>query len=169
LGGTYEFRLRAFDNNGQPEAWPAGDIPEQSITFPTNCTPDVGEVDNTYQTAKPIFINSTLTRNFCQSGDVDWYRLDTSEWLNYMVSTTPKGLTGATVNLSVYAENGITLIKKITTTGLFNPTDLIFNATGQPYVYIKAESNTLNLAGNQVQYSIVVKRQYINWLPMIRQ
>ncbi|MGB4594898.1 MAG: M23 family metallopeptidase, partial [Anaerolineaceae bacterium] len=99
LGGTYEFRLRAFDNNGQPEAWPAGDLPEQSITFPTNCTPDVGEVDNTYQTAKPIFINSTLTRNFCQSGDVDWYRLDTSEWLNYMVSTTPKGLTGATVNL----------------------------------------------------------------------
>jgi hypothetical protein len=84
------------------------------------------------------------------------------------VSTAPKGATGATVNLSVYASNGTTLIKRVTTTGLFKPAEISFNANGQSYVFIKAESNNPNLAGNAVQYSIVVKRHYAIWLPLIR-
>lgn len=117
LGTTYEFRLMAFDNNGQAEAWPAGDAAEQSITFPATCTPDAGESDNTAQTAKPLLVNTVLNRNVCPGGDVDWYRLDTSGWSYYLLSTTPAGVTGATVNLSVYAANGIALLTKITLTG----------------------------------------------------
>jgi hypothetical protein len=151
MGTTYQFRLRAFDNNGQAEAWPAGDAAEHSI----------------YLTAKTLVVNSALTRNFCPTGDVDWYRLETSGWPHYLISTTPMGATGATVNLSVYAANGTTLSAKITAVGLFKPTNLFLNADGQSYVYIKAESNNPNMAGNAVQYSIVAQPQLANWLPLI--
>jgi hypothetical protein len=167
MGITYQFRLRAFDINGQAEAWPAGDAAEQSIAFPATCTPDAGEADSTYLTAKTLVVNSALTRNFCPTGDVDWYHLDTSGWPYYLVSTAPAGATSATVNLSVYAANGNTLLTKITAVELSKPTNLFLNADGHSYVYIKAESNNPNLAGNAVQYSIVAQPQLANWLPLI--
>lgn len=167
LGGTYEFRLRAFDANGQEEAWPANDLPEQTITFPATCAPDLGEPDNTAQTAKALALNTVLSRNVCPAGDADWYQLATTGWSYYLLSSSPAGASGATINLSVYASDGTTLLTRLITQGFAKPSNLFLNVDGHDTVYVKAESDSPNLAGNQAQYTLTAKRQIPVWLPLI--
>lgn len=167
MGKIYEFRLRAFDTNGQAEAWPADDAAEVSVAFPSICAADGGEPDDTSQTARLLEPGIAETRNFCPEGDVDWFEVDTADWPYYLVASTPLGEAGATVKVSVYASDAATLLAESNTPSFLEPTTLFANVGGQSHMFIKVEPTLGSATGTAAQYALVVKPQYAHWLPLI--
>lgn len=167
LGTTYEFRLRALDVNHQTESWPVGDVAEQTVTFPVSCIPDDGEEDDNYLSSELIPLGHLIIRNVCPRGDVDWFRLDTTAGQHYAVSTFPLGGAGASMNLSVFAADGITLVGESLINGWGTSNQLLFYAGEQPFVFLRAESAMSDIEGNAMQYSIQTSHRQVVFLPLV--
>lgn len=167
MGKIYEFRIRAFDINGQAEAWPAGDTAEVSVAFPSTCTKDDGEPDDTPQTARPLEPGIAQTSNLCPGADADWFMVDTTAWPYYLIASTPLGEAGAMVKVSVYASDASTLLVESNTPSSLEPTTLFANVGGQSHVFIKVEPTLGSPTGTAAQYALVIKAQHAQWLPLI--
>ena len=165
-GGSYSFRMRAIDNNGQPEAWPAGDAAEISLNTPATCVEDSAEQDDSTATAVFIDIGTEPHRNICGLGDADWFKFSSGDQERYfLVARTISG--GAAVKLSVYAADGITLLGGATAPAVNTNTSLGVMVPRNQTVYIKAEPAFANLTGTAVLFGMKVVPGYGLSLPII--
>ena len=165
-GGRYGFRMRAIDNNGQPEAWPAGDIAEVTINTPATCVEDSAEQDDDASTAVFISFGSEPQRSICGWGDADWFKFSSGDQERYMIFARSIGA-GAALKLSVYAADGTTLLGSATAPDLNTSTSLGVMVPKNQVVYIKAEPAFTNLTGTAVSYSMKVVPAYGMSLPFI--
>ncbi len=165
-GGSYGFRIRAIDNNGQAEAWPAADAAEITVTTPATCTEDSAEQDDSAATA--IFISPGVEhqRNICGLGDADWFKFVSGDQERYFLFARTIG-GGAAVKVSVYASDGSTLLGSATASAVNSSTGLGVMVPKNQTVYIKAEPAFTNLSGTAVLYGMKVAPGYGLSLPII--
>jgi hypothetical protein len=165
-GGSHGFRMRAIDNNGQAEAWPAGDAAEVTVTTPATCVEDAAEQDDSAATAVFISLGVEHQRNICGLGDADWFKFWTGEHERYFFfARTING--GAAVRVSVYAADGSTLLGSATAPAVNSSTSLGVMVPKNEIIYVKAEPAFANLTGTDVLYGMRVSPGYGYSLPII--
>ena len=108
-GGSYAFRLRALDANSQPEPWPADDAFETSATLPATCTPDSFEPDDVITQTRTLPLDVWAQGNLCGTGNPDWFQVEIEDAGDYFV-TAPSQYGGAAVSITVYPEDGETIL-----------------------------------------------------------
>jgi len=165
-GGTYGFRMRAIDNNGQAEAWPAGDAAEVTVTPPATCVEDGAEQDDSASTAVSINLGVEHQRNICGLGDADWFKLYTGDRDRLWLFSRSIGA-GAAVRVSVYAADGTTLLGSATASAMNTSTSLGVMVPKNQTVYIKATPAVTNLTGTAVLYGMKVTPGFGSALPLI--
>ncbi|MDO9087368.1 MAG: peptidoglycan DD-metalloendopeptidase family protein [Anaerolineaceae bacterium] len=165
-GSTYAFRLRALDINGQPEAWPANDAAEIFATLPATCTADTFEPDDVSLDAKELSFGQQAQRNLCGVADPDWFRVQFVEENDYMVRVASLN-GGAAVKISVYADNGVTLLASTQSPGIGQNAQVIFPAMAGFY-RIKVEPLVPNLMGTNAIYGITVSEGHVVYLPVVK-
>ncbi len=165
-GGSYGFRMRAIDNNGQVEAWPAGDAAEVTVTTPATCVEDAAEQDDTATAAIFINLGVEYQRNICGLGDADWFKFWTGDHDRYwFFARTIDG--GAAVRVSVYAADGATLLGSATAPAVNTSTSLGVIVPKNQTIYVKAEPAFTNLTGTAVLYGMKVSPGYGFFMPII--
>ncbi|MAT41880.1 MAG: hypothetical protein CL609_06030 [Anaerolineaceae bacterium] len=166
-GGTsYAFRLRAVDENGQVEAWPTGDNAETSVTFPSICTTDSSEPDNTSGQAKLINLGNIAQRNLCPAGDNDWFQITVQEGKYYQFNALSLN-GGAAVNLTILADDGTTILTSAQAPGLGLNLHHLYKAENNGVVFFKFTPLVTTLFGTQATYSVRVEEVIPIFLPMI--
>ena len=164
-GSTYAFRLRALDANSQPEPWPAGEAFETSATLPATCLPDGFEPDDDPTQAKTLPLGSSAQGNLCEAGNSDWFRVEIENESSYFViASSQQG--GAAVSLTVYTDDGVTILTSGQAPGVGQGTAVRFQAAAGSY-YIKVEPLTPNLMGTDAVYSIKVSEAKEIFLPLL--
>jgi hypothetical protein len=165
-GGSYGFRMRAIDANGQAEAWPAGDAAEVTVTTPATCVADAAEQDDSAATAVFISPGVEHQRDICGLGDADWFKFWTGDHDRYFIfARTING--GAAVRVSVYAADGSTLLGSATAPAVNSSTSLGVMVPKNEIIYVKAEPALANLTGTAVLYGMKVSPGYGYSLPII--
>jgi hypothetical protein len=165
-GGSYGFRMRAIDANGQAEAWPAGDAAEKTVITPATCVQDAAEQDDTAATAVFISLGVEHQRNICGLRDADWFKFWTGDHDRYFFfARTING--GAAVRVSVYAADGTTLLGSAIAPAVDSSTSLGVMVPKNQTVYVKAEPAFTNLIGTAVLYGMKVSHGYGSSLPII--
>ncbi len=165
-GGTYAFRIRAIDNNNQPEAWPAGEVFETSASMPSECIPDMFEPDDDISQPVKVFDGQPALRGLCPAGNPDWFEKTISEPGDYQLfASSVNG--GAAVKATVYAQNGTTILLSAQASGAGQDLNAInkFDAPGT--VYIKIEPLYSNLSGTEAIYELTLEKVFVSYLPMV--
>jgi hypothetical protein len=165
-GGTYGFRMRAIDINGQAEAWPAGDAAEVTFSTPATCVEDAAEQDDSPAAAVLIGLGVENQRNICGLGDSDWFQFWTGDHERYFLFARTIG-GGAAVRVSVYAADGSTLLDSATAPAVNSSTSLGVMVPKNQTIYVKAEPAFTNLTGTAVLYGMKVSTGYGLSLPII--
>ena len=165
-GGTYGFRMRAIDNNGQAEAWPLNGAAEVTVTPPATCVEDGAEQDDSAATAIFISLGVEHQRNICGLGDADWFKLWTGDH-NYVRILARSIGAGAAVRVSVYAADGTTLLGTATASAMNTSTSLGLMVPKNQKIYIKATPAVTNLTGTAVLYGMKVTPGFASALPLI--
>lgn len=155
-GGSYAFRLRALDDNGQPEPWPAGDAAEVSAVVPAACVADGAEPDNTPAQARLLAPGATAQGNLCPAGDPDWLRFEIVTPGAYIVRGSSLG-GGAALKLSVYDSQGVTLLASGAAAGVGRSAALRFDPPSAGSYTLKVEPLTPGLQGTQALYAVAVE------------
>jgi hypothetical protein len=166
-GGTsYAFRLRAVDENGQVESWPAGDIAETTVALPDTCIPDDFEPDNTSGQANLLKIGETAQRNLCLAGDDDWFQVSVQEGKYYQFNA-PSITGGAAVKLTILADDGTLVLTSAQAPGLGKNLHHIYKAENTGIVFLKITPLVSTLFGTQAVYSVRVEVVIPVFLPLI--
>jgi murein DD-endopeptidase MepM/ murein hydrolase activator NlpD len=165
-GSSYAFRLRALDTNHQPEPWPTGEAFETSATLPATCTPDAFEPDDGPAQARALALGVSAQGNLCGAGNPDWFRVDIEKGGDYFVSA-PSQSGGAAVSLTVYLDDGATVLSSAQAAGVGQSAILRFQAAVAGSYYIKVEPLTPNLMGTQAVYRLTVSETKQTFLPML--
>jgi hypothetical protein len=164
-GSTVAFRLRALDTNSQPELWPAGDAFETSAALPATCAQDGFEPDDNATQAKALALDVPTQRNLCDAGDPDWFQLDLAHESNYYaLAASQSG--GAAVRITVFAENGTTILATGQAAGIGRDASLRFHAAAGRY-FIKVEALIPTLMGTGAVYSLRAVEERQVFLPML--
>jgi hypothetical protein len=165
-GGSYAFRLRALDANSQPEPWPAGDAFETSATLPTTCIPDDFEPDDDLTQARTLPLGIWAQGNLCDADDPDWFRVEIVKASDYSV-TAPSIYGGAAVRITVYAEDGETVLANGQAAGVGQVAIVRFQAAVAGSFYIKIEPLTTYLLGTDAVYDVSVVEVQEVFLPLV--
>lgn len=165
-GGSYGFRIRAIDSNGQAEAWPAGDATEVTVTTPATCVEDSAEQDDAAATAVLINPGVEHQRNICGLGDADWFEVWTGDYDRYWFFARTIG-GGAAVRVSVFAADGVTLLGSATAPAVNSNTSLWVMVPKNQTVYVKAEPAFTNITGTAVLFGMKTTPGYGTFLPLI--
>jgi hypothetical protein len=165
-GGSYAFRLRALDANSQPEPWPAGDAYETSATLPATCLPDGFEPDDDITQAKALLLGIRTQRNLCGTDDPDWFRVETAKASDYSVTALSIS-GGAAVRITVFTENGGTILANGQAAGVGQTAIVRFQAAAPGSYYIKIEPLTTNLLGTDAVYDVSVAEVQEVFLPLV--
>lgn len=163
-GGTYYFRLRALDINGQAEAWPAA--AEISAVLPAVCQPDQFEDDDDSGHSRGVTLDEWAEGNLCGANDPDWYQVSLDGPGDYLVGTVSRG-GGAAARITILAGNGATVLASGQAAGVGLGTAVRFRTTESGTYYIKVEPLTPNLIGTQAVYGIVVAETKPVYLPVL--
>ena len=166
-GGSYGFRMRAIDQNGQAEAWLAGDAAEVNVSLPAACAEDAAEQDDTPAQAAAVSPGTEYPRNICGAGDADWFKFWSGENDFYLVfARSADG--GAALRLSVFAADDSTLLGAASALSPGSHTGLGVSVPKNQMVYIKAEPAFANLSGTAVRYKLKVSPASVFFLPVIQ-
>jgi hypothetical protein len=165
-GGSYAFRLRALDINGQPEPWPADDASETSVIFTSTCVADQYEEDDNLNESNPIIPGVSEQRNLCGVGDPDWFGVQIEELGDYMIQALSINA-GAAVKILLYLEDGETLIANAEAQSIGQHATILLRI-GNPGNYkIKLEPLVENLMGTEALYQILVDDVTLTFLPLV--
>ncbi|MCL4562081.1 MAG: peptidoglycan DD-metalloendopeptidase family protein [Chloroflexi bacterium] len=163
--GTYEFRLRAMDDNGQPEPWPADDAAETSASIPATCVPDTLEPDDASAQASELALGEWVAHNLCPSGNPDWFRVEINAAGNYSIwAASQNG--GAAVRLTIFAENGETIVANGEADGVGQDARMAFPLETGSY-YVEVEPLLGNLFGTDAVYRLEMSEVEVMYLPLI--
>ena len=165
-GGSYAFRLRALDANGQTESWPAGGAFETSATLPATCLPDGFEPDDDSTQARALLLGIKAQRNLCEAGDPDWFRVEIGKVSDYsVIASSING--GAAVRITVYAADGTTTLANGQAAGVGQAASVRFQAAAAGSYYIKIVPLTTNLMGTEAVYDVSVVEVQEVFLPLV--
>lgn len=165
-GASYAFRLRALDVNDQPEAWPEGDVFETNATLPASCIPDSFEPDDNLIQARVLPLGEWAQSNLCDTGNPDWFRVEIDIADDYFV-TAPSQFGGAAVSITVYQEDGETIVASSQAAGVGQDAIVRFQAVIAGSYYIKIESLTPYLIGTEAFYGVRVSEVEDVFLPVV--
>ena len=154
-GGSYAFRLRALDLNDQPEDWPADDAPETSATLPSNCEPDELEPDDVITQTHTLPLGTWTQGNLCGTGNPDWFQFEIEAVDEYYVTALSQS-GGAAVGITVYADDGETILASGQADGLGQGTVVRLPAADAGIYFIKIEPLTADLMGTDAVYAVTV-------------
>ncbi len=164
-GGSYAFRLRVLDSDGRAEAWPAADAAETSAILPATCTADLFEQDDSSAQAKLLALGETAQRNLCGQNDPDWFRVAIENESDYrVIAASLNG--GAAVKITVYSQNGTTVLASGVAAGVGKDAIVIFQAAAGSY-YIKVEPLQTNLVGTDAIYAVTASEVALSFLPLV--
>ena len=166
FGKNYDFRLRALDSNGQPEAWPAGELPETSAVLPAGCAPDSLEPDDSPGQANLLASGGSLNGNLCPAANPDWFALPLVEGEHYLVDAQSLG-GGAAVRLSLYAPDESTLLLSAESPDFGESARFHFYAPSSGTYLLKLEPLVDGLAGSAAQYQLNLSSAAIMHLPLL--
>ncbi|MEL7644879.1 MAG: M23 family metallopeptidase [Anaerolineaceae bacterium] len=166
FGKVYDFRLRALDSNGQPEAWPAGELPEKSVSMPASCSQDIQEPDDNPGQANLLVSGGSLTANLCPTANQDWFELPLLAGVPYLVDAQALG-GGAAARLSLYAPDGNTLLLVTESPGFGEAAMFHFSAPASGVYFLKLEPLADALAGNAAQYQLSLNNAALTHLPLL--
>ena len=164
-GRTYAFRLRAQDNNSQPEDWPAGEAFEASATLPATCIPDGFEPDDELNPARTLTLGVWEQHNLCGTGDRDWFQVEIGKVGSYFISALSDS-GGAAVKITVYTEDGKTIVATGQAAGVGQDAFVRFQVAAGRYS-IKIEPLTPTLMGTDAVYSVEVSETKDIFLPLV--
>ena len=165
-GVSFAFRLRALDANRQPEPWPADEAFETSATLPATCTPDAFEPDDVITQTQTLPLDVWAQGNLCGAGNPDWFWVEIVDAGDYYV-TAPSQYGGAAVSITVYAEDGETILASGQAAGLGQGTIVRFQAAAAGSYYIKVEPLTPYLMGTDAVYGVIVSEVKETFLPVV--
>lgn len=165
-GGAYAFRLRALDTNNQTESWPADDAFETSVTLPVTCIPDGFEPNDDVAQASVLPLGIWEQGNLCEAGTPDWFRVDIAMPGDYFV-TAPSVSGGAAVSITVYAEDGETVLASGQAAGVGQGAIARFQANIDGVYYVNIEPLTASLMGTEAVYGIRVTEVKEIFLPRV--
>lgn len=165
-GGSYEFRLRALDTNGQPELWPASDTAETNAMVATTCQEDAFEPDDNAATARVLTLGEAAQRNLCGSGDPDWFKIEIVKTGVYIISA-PSQNGGAAVRITIYTEDGLTALAGGEATAVGESAAMLFRPPAPGKYTIKIEALVANLFGTDAVYGIKASEAKILFLPVV--
>jgi len=165
-GSSYGFRLRALDANGQPEPWPANDASETSVTLPATCTPDNLEPDDDLTQANVLPLDVWAQSNLCGAGNPDWFQVDIETAGDFFVSA-PSQSGGAAVSITVYAEDGATILANGQASRVGQNALVRFQAAVNGSYFIKIEPLVPDLMGTDAAYGIKASDAKDVFLPLV--
>jgi murein DD-endopeptidase MepM/ murein hydrolase activator NlpD len=165
-GGSYAFRLRALDANGQPEPWPAGGAAEITLSLPAACALDAFEPDDDSLLARTLALGATAQGNLCGAGNPDWFRVDVVNAGNYFVTASSLN-GGAAVRITAYAADGVTLVGSGQAAGIGQGATARFRAAAPGTYYLKVEPLLPHLMGTDAVYGLRVTKVSEAYLPVL--
>jgi hypothetical protein len=165
-GMAYAFRLRAFDLNNQPEPWPGGDAAETGVILPELCDQDGAEPDDDVTQAKVLDLGEWAQRNLCGAGNLDWFSVDIANESSYLMNGVSQN-GGAAVRITVYAEDGTTVLANSAAAGISQNVGVRFHAAAPGRYYIKVDPLVENLMGTDAVYRIAVWESTDIFLPVM--
>ncbi|HOE35260.1 MAG: peptidoglycan DD-metalloendopeptidase family protein [Chloroflexi bacterium] len=166
FGESYDFRLRALDSNGQPEAWPSGELPEISVVMPAGCSPDALEPDDSPGQAYPLLPGGELAGGFCPAADQDWFALTLQAGNSYLIEAQSLG-GGAAARLSLYAPDGNTLLLTARAQDFGRPVLLHLTAETAGVYFLRVQPLEDALAGNAARYLLRLNSAQVTHLPLL--
>ena len=152
-GGSYAFRLRALDADNQPEPWPAGDAAETSVTLPGACTPDAFEPDDDLTQARALALGNGRRETCAAPATPTGSGLKLEMRAIICISALSQN-GGAAVNITVYAEDGTTILASGEAAGVGQGADVLFRPAAAGSYYIKVEPLVANLLGTDAVYKV---------------
>jgi hypothetical protein len=164
-GTAYAFRVRALDQNGQAEAWPAGDASEGSASLPAACVADSAEPDDSAAQAQTLQIGVTRQANFCPSANADWYTFQITEADQYLLKAQSVD-GGAAARIKLYAADGVTLLKQSAAPAIGQNAYLLYSLPAGTYLF-QIEPLTATLQGTQAIYGLHLAPGRLMYLPVI--
>ncbi len=165
-GGTYAFRLRALDNNNQPEPWPANQAAETSVSLPATCVPDSYEEDDDVDHAYMINLGVGEQRNLCGVGDLDWFDVQIEE-PGYYLFRADSVDAGAAVKITVFDDVGEIEIVRGEAPGVGQATHVLLKMDSPGNLKIKVEGLVPHLVGTDAVYQISINQVSVTFLPLI--
>ncbi len=163
-GGTYYFRLRALDSNGQAEAWPAA--AETSALLPAVCQPDEFEEDDDAAHSRVTAPGEWAEGNLCGVNDPDWYQISLDGGVDYLAGTVSRN-GGAAVRVTILAADGATVLAGGQAADVGFGTALRFRPPSSGIYYVRVEPLTAGLIGTQAVYGVVVAQAKTLYFPLL--
>ena len=164
-GGSYVFRLRALDTNGQAEPWPANEAFETSATLPVSCIPDQYEPDDNSSQARMLLLGESAQGNLCAAGDPDWFQIEIENPEDYFAAASSQS-GGAAVIVTVYGGDGLSILSSGQAPGVGQGALVRFQAAAAGSYYIKVEPLTPTLMGTEAVYGMRVSEASDVFLPL---
>ncbi len=165
-GGSFAFRLRALDINGQVEPWPAGETEEIKVTLPAGCTPDKYEPDDNSSQARILSLSEHASGNLCGPGDPDWYQVTIDKASNYFVSA-PSLNGGAAVRTTVYAGDSATVVASGEAGWVGQTAGVRLPSLAPGKYYVKVEPLVEYLSGSKAEYGLEIFESKEVFLPLM--
>jgi hypothetical protein len=175
LGQTYAFRMRGVDRLGNVRAYPSS--AETTTSIPNNVcsTPDSYEPpgnDNSPAASTPINPGESQVHNFCNPAnanglnDEDWLVISAQSGRHYRFLVFPQ-LGSASASLSLYDQDGVTLLAQASATAFGEISLLEWTASQNKLVFLRIRPIDGRVAGNPVAYRVTLRQGYELLLPLI--
>jgi hypothetical protein len=165
-GNSYAFRLRARDENQQPEPWPDDGAFEIDVTFPLTCIPDIFEPDDVITQTRQLPLGEWAQGNLCEAGDPDWFQVEIAEPGDYFVNAHSV-YGGAAVTMTVYTVDGATILASGQSAEIGQGALVRFQAAEAGSYYVKVDPFTPTLMGTEAVYGIRASEVKNIFLPVV--
>lgn len=175
-GKTYFYRMHGVDRSGNSENYPTDaeattSIPAAEVICYARDSYDTSGNDNSFANASEIFANgASQIHNFCNplqpdfKNDEDWTKLSVTKGEHYLIHSIPTSQPTLTV-ISLYAQDGTTLLAETTPTLYGNSTFMMWTADRDGQVYLRFRHADGRIIGTDVGSSISVITGELTFLP----
>jgi hypothetical protein len=177
-GNSYSYKMRSVDRSGNTEAFPteaevSTALPGAEVICFAPDSYDTSGNDNSPAKASAIFADgATQIHNFCNplrpdyQSDEDWTNLSVIKGKHYVIQSIPKSTPTATV-ISVYAQDGTTLLAETSPTQFGDSTIMIWTSDRDGQIYLRFRHVDGRVIGTDVGSTISVKTGELTFLPVI--
>ncbi|PKO12680.1 MAG: hypothetical protein CVU39_22920 [Chloroflexi bacterium HGW-Chloroflexi-10] len=167
FGKAYSFRMRAVDQSGNAEAFPANNAAEATTTIAPTCTPGQYEpLNNTSSNATVVPVETSQQHKFCSTADIDWVQLNVEAGKKYLIFVTSRG-GGAAMKVKLYQSASLNMIKSYTPSDFGQSVMLTYEATQNETLFLEITPLDNRLAGDGVLYNIWYGKGYDTFMPVI--
>lgn len=166
-GRSYAFRLRAADRMGNLGSYPAEAQAATSVAGQVCAAPDVYEApgnDNSPGASTPLQPGESQVHNFCNPAgstgglnDEDWLVISVQKGQRYRFLAYPQ-VGSAAATLSLYAQDGQTLLAQVAAPAFDQATSLGWTADREGLVFLRVRPIDGRVAGDRVAYRVVLRR-----------